>query len=82
MQLLQAKAELELSKARQPRITVNFDDLPPAAQVQYLKSQGINIEINDVLSKELMEYVKKNKGTGVSAPQNLFPGRNSMSERR
>lgn len=79
MQLLQAKADLELSKARQPHMTVNFEDLPPAAQLEFLKSQGMNnITIDDILSKELMEYVKKNKGAAVSA-QNLFTGRNSTS---
>lgn len=61
MQLEQMKAQYELEKARQPRVSLGYDDLPYEAQLQLLRYLGINVNTADLVEKEAMEYAKKAK---------------------
>ena len=70
--VLQAKAQLEIAKAKQPHVTVNYQDLPPTAQVQFLQLNGIKIGINDIAQKEIITNAKKAPAT-VPVQQNRQP---------
>ena len=63
MQLEQMKAQYELEKARQPRVSLAYDDLPYEAQLQLLRYLGINVNTADLIEKEAMEYAQKAKTT-------------------
>lgn len=58
MALLKAKAEFELEKAKTPKVSVNYEDLPIDAQIQFLKWQGINVTTADMIDKERLNNAK------------------------
>lgn len=53
MQIEQAKQQFELAKAQQPKLSVNYGDIPPEAKIQALaKYLGIKVNSSDVLQEE------------------------------
>ena len=55
LKLLEAQKQLEIEKARQPRLAVSYDDLPVEAQRQFLSAFGINVSAQELERKILME---------------------------
>ena len=61
MQAEQQKAQWEIEKARAPKtsISVQYQDIPPAAQMQLLQALGANVKSEDIVQKEELESVKE-----------------------
>ena len=61
MQAEQQKAQWEIEKARAPKtsISVQYPDIPPAAQMQLLQALGANVKSEDIIQKEELESVKE-----------------------
>jgi len=61
LQAEQQKAQWEIEKARAPKtsISVQYQDIPPAAQMQLLQALGANIKSEDIVQKEELESVKE-----------------------
>ena len=61
LQAEQQKAQWEIEKARAPKtsISVQYPDIPPAAQMQLLQALGANIKSEDIVQKEELESVKE-----------------------
>ena len=61
MQMEQQKAQWEIEKARTPKtsISVQYPDMPPAAQLQMLQQLGANVNTEDIIQKEELESVKE-----------------------
>ena len=55
LKLLEAQKQLEIEKARQPRLAVSYEDLPIEAQRQFLSAFGINVSAQELERKILME---------------------------
>jgi hypothetical protein len=70
LQMEQMKAQWEIQKASAPKtnISVQYPDIPPAAQMQLLQAIGANINSEDIIQKEELESVKEfNKKLPVQA---------------
>ena len=61
MQAEQQKAQWEIEKAKAPKtsISLNYEDMPPAAQMQFLQQLGANVNTEDIIQKEELESVKE-----------------------
>ena len=61
LQTEQQKAQWDIEKAKAPKtsISVNYEDLPPAAQMQFLQQLGANVNTEDIIQKEELESVKE-----------------------
>ena len=81
LQMEQMKAQWEIEKARAPHtnISVQYPDVPPAAQMQVLQALGANVNTEDIIQKEELESVKEfNKKLPVQAfTGGLGAGRNA-----
>lgn len=56
VQLLTAKANLELQKQQMPRVSVNFEDLPVDAKTQFIQSKlGVTTTPEAILQKEMID---------------------------
>lgn len=83
LQMEQMKAQWEIQKASTPKtsISVQYPDMPPAAQMQLLQAIGANVNSEDIIQKEELESVKEfNKKLpvqavtgGAGAAANRFP---------
>ena len=73
IQMEQMKAQMEIAKATAPKtsISVQYPDMPPAAQMQLLQQLGANINSDDIIQKEELESVKEfNKKLPIQASNN------------
>jgi len=61
LQMEQMKAQWEIQKASAPKtsVSVQYPDMPPAAQMQLLQAIGANINAEDIIQKEELESVKE-----------------------
>ena len=61
LQMEQMKAQWEIQKASAPKtsVSVQYPDMPPAAQMQLLQAIGANVNSEDIIQKEELESVKE-----------------------
>lgn len=59
LEIEKMKKEFEIEKARQPNISIRYEDLPPVAKMQLLEYFGLKLNAQDIVQKEQMDYEKK-----------------------
>ena len=73
LQLEQMKAQWDIEKASAPHfnVSVPYNELPPAAQMQLLQGFGAKVNAKDIIQKEELESVKEfNKKLPIQAVSN------------
>lgn len=83
LQMEQMKAQWEIEKARTPKtsISVQYEDVPPAAQMQLLQAVGANVNAEDIIQKEELESVKDfNKKLPVQAVTGGFGANRNVEQ--
>lgn len=82
LEMEQMKANWDIEKARQPHtsISVPYNEIPPAAQMQLLQMLGADVNTEDIVQKEELESVKEGiKRRRVPSNPNGFNGNRNNS---
>ena len=85
MQAEQMKTQMEIAKATAPKtsISVPYEQMPPAAQMQLLQKLGADVNTDDIIQKEELESVKEfNKKLPIPQANNrpVNAGRNPVQQ--
>lgn len=63
VELLKAKAEADIAKAKVPHLSAQFDDLPVTAQAELLKSYGVNPNMRELVAEKEREANARTQNT-------------------